>query len=260
MFDLLRFVCERIFGSSLFLSRECFEYLSSKLEILLIELIQQAFAITLRSKRTRFLGDDFQTILKCRSISPLFGYCCSSTTNRKRLFQTIRQDGRILFIQTDHSIDLINIHSSKNLFRKYPILSDRIDLHVEWLAIAGEQKDSPRKFILTKNSILNLEENFFLSSFIQSKTINEKIWNLFSNDSMALQTILPSLIQWCRKNICECLQQSCRLHKRRQLSSLLIILDYLLQNSSNSIEHHLYSLTPMITNCLLYQFEVNEKY
>lgn len=92
MFDLLRHVCELIFGSSLSLSRESFEYLSSNLHIIIIQLIQQSFSIVLRSKRTRLLGDDLQLILKCRGISPLFGYCCSSTTNTLPLFQVIHQD------------------------------------------------------------------------------------------------------------------------------------------------------------------------
>lgn len=252
MFDLLRFVCEQLFGSSLYLSRECFDYLSTRLQIILIEFLQQTFSITHRSKRTYVLGEDFQTILKCRSISPLFGYCCSSTINRKKLFQTLRQDGRILFRQTDKSIDLTNIHSMKYLFRIDPIV-----IHVEWLAINGEQREYPRKLSLVKNSILNLEQNLFLSELIQSKNFNPNVWNFFFDDPIALNTILAPLIQWCRKNICECLQYSCRLQKRRQLSSYLIILDYLLQNSSKIIEHYLHVLTPMITNCLLYQFEVN---
>jgi hypothetical protein len=98
MFDLFRFVCELIFGSSLSLSRECFDYLSSNLHNVIIQLIQQSFSNVLRSKRTRLLGDDLQLILKYRTISPLFGYCCSSTTDIIPLFQTIHQDVRILFI------------------------------------------------------------------------------------------------------------------------------------------------------------------
>ena len=253
MFDVLRFVCERIFGSSLFLSRECLDYLSNKLQMILIELIQQSFSIVLRSKRTRLLGDDLQIILKSRSISPLFGYCCTSTTNRKTIFQTIRQDGRILFTQTDLPIDLTNIKSS----RKYPIYSENILLHVEWLAIDGEQKDYPKKFSLLKYSILNHEQTLFLSSLIQSNHIDhQQIWNWISEDPIALNTILSPLIQWCRNQICECLQQSCRWEKRRQLTSCLIILDHLLQNSSKIIEHYLHVFTPIIINCLLYQFEV----
>ena len=106
MFDLLRYVCELIFGSSLSLSRESFDYLSSNIHVIIIQLIQQSFSIALRSKRTRLLGDDLQLILKCRSISPLFGYCCSSTTNTIPSFQTIHQHARTLFVQTNQSIDL----------------------------------------------------------------------------------------------------------------------------------------------------------
>jgi hypothetical protein len=110
MFDLLRFVCELIFGSSLALSRESFDYLSSNLHVILIQLIQQSFSIALRSKRTRLLGDDFQLVLKCRAISPLFGYCCSSTTDIIPLFQIVHQDARTLFNQTDVSINLNENH------------------------------------------------------------------------------------------------------------------------------------------------------
>lgn len=242
MFDLLRFVCEKIFGSSLFISRECFDYLSKKLQMIFIEVIHQSFAIALRSKRTRLCGDDLQIILKSHSISPLFGYC-----NPKTLFQTIRQDGRILFIQPDLPIDLMNIKSS----RKPSIFVDNILLHVEWLAIDGEQKEYPKKIFFSNSSILNHEQNLFLSSLIQSNDFN---W--ISADPSALNSILSPLIQWCRYHICECLQQNCRLEKRRQLTSYLIILDHLLQNSSKIIEHYLHVITPMITNCLLYQFEV----
>jgi hypothetical protein len=101
MFDLLGFVCELTFGSSLSLSQESFEYLSSNLHLNIIQLIQQSFSIALRSKRTQLLGDDLQLVLKCRAISPLYGYCCSSTTDTAPLFQTVRQDARMLFVQTD---------------------------------------------------------------------------------------------------------------------------------------------------------------
>lgn len=106
MFALLRFVCELVFGSSLSLSRECFEYLSSNLHAIVTEIIQQSFSITLRSKRTLLLGDDLQTILKCRAISPLYGYCCSSTTDRPPLFESISQFGRLLFVRVDAPIHL----------------------------------------------------------------------------------------------------------------------------------------------------------
>jgi len=110
MFELLRFVCELIFGSSLCLSCESFDYLSSNLQTIFIELIQQSFSIALRSKRTRLLGDDLQLVLKCRMISPLFGYCCSSTTDILPSFQTVYRDGRMLFVQTDVSINLNENH------------------------------------------------------------------------------------------------------------------------------------------------------
>jgi len=110
MFDLLRFVCELVFESSLFLSRESFDYLSTKLHAILIQLLQQSFSIALRSKRTRLLGDDLQLILKCRNISPLFGYCCSSTTDKIPSFQTVRQDARTFFVQTDLPMNLTEHH------------------------------------------------------------------------------------------------------------------------------------------------------
>lgn len=107
MFDLLRFVCELKFGSSLCLSRESFDYLSSNLNNLITELIQQSFLIALRSKRTRLLGDDLQLVLQCRSITPLYGYCCYSTTKYKLpMFETVRQYGRMLYMQPDVLIAL----------------------------------------------------------------------------------------------------------------------------------------------------------
>ncbi|CAF3937135.1 unnamed protein product, partial [Rotaria magnacalcarata] len=172
MFDLLRFICELIFGSSLSLSHECFDYLSFSLHSIVVQLIQQSFSIALRSKRTRLLGDDLQVILKCRAVSPLYGYCCSVATDKLELFETTRQLGRILFIRTDIPIDLKenlltitnNLYQNKNFShtktrKKHAVSCGDILLHVEWLALAGEQKSSPIKFSLLNNkSILNSEQ------------------------------------------------------------------------------------------------------
>ncbi len=259
MFDLLRIVCELVFGSSLSLSRESFDYLSSNLHAIIIQLIQQSFSIALRSKRTRLLGDDLQLILKCRAISPLFGFCCSSTTDIIPLFQTVRQDVRTLFVQNDVSI---NLHRNKNFqLEKVPkkciISSGDILLHVEWLAIAGEQKYPQMKSSLFDKSVLNVEQQLYLS-FLQSKNFNEEIWDFLRYDQIALNTILSQLIEWCRNNICECLIHSCRLQKRRQLAYYLSIIDCLLQNSLTTIDPYLHVLSPIIITCLLYEFEVRK--
>ncbi len=136
------------------------------------------------------------------------------------------------------------------------ISSDDIILHVEWLAINGEQKYYSRmKLFLFDKSLVNIEQQLYLS-LIQSNNFNEEIWNFLHYDQIALNTILSSLIEWCRINICECLIHSCRLQKRRQLAYYLKIIDCLLQNSSTTIDQYLYILSPMITTCLLYEFEV----
>jgi hypothetical protein len=124
---------------------------------------------------------------------------------------------------------------------------------VEWLAIGGEQKHHPRM----RSSLLklNIEQQLYLS-LIQSKNFNEEIWNILHYDQIALNTILLPLIEWCRINICECLIHSCRLQKRRQLAYYLTIIDCLLQNSSTIIDQYLYILSPIVTTCLLYEFEV----
>jgi hypothetical protein len=236
MFDLLRYVCELIFGSSLSLSRESFDYLSSNLHGIIIQLIQQSFSIALRSKRTRLLGDDLQLILQCRSISPLFGYCCSSTTNTIPSFQTPHQNK--------------NYHAEK-VPNKYIVSYDDIILHVEWLAIAGEQ-NLPQ---IKSSSLLNIEQQLYLS-FLQSKKFNEEIYNFLRYDQIALNSILSYLIEWCRTNICECLVHSCRLRQRRELAYYLTIIDCLLQNSSTTIDLYLHILSAIMMTCLLYEFEV----
>ncbi len=58
--------------------------------------------------------------------------------------------------------------------RKCIISCDDIILHVEWLAIDGEQKYSQMKSLLFNKSILNIEQQLYLS-FIQSKNFNEDI-------------------------------------------------------------------------------------
>ncbi|CAF4654927.1 unnamed protein product [Rotaria sp. Silwood1] len=270
MFDSLRFICELIFGSSLSLSHECFDYLSSNLHILVTQIIQQSLSIALRSKRTRLLGDDLQLILKCRGISPLYGYCCSVNTNKLPLFETTHQLGRMLFVQADatinlnenHLINTNNSYQNKNfqskMVRKNSVVAYRdILLHVEWLAIAGEQKNLQIKSSLFNKSILNIEQQLYLS-FLQSKNFNEEIWNFLRYDHIALNTILSYLIEWCRNNICECLIHSCRLKKRRQLASYLIFIDCLLQNSLVTINYYLHILSPIIMTCLLYEFEIDE--
>ncbi|CAF1970827.1 unnamed protein product [Rotaria magnacalcarata] len=272
MFDLLRFICELIFGSSLSLSHECFDYLSFSLRSIVVQLIQQSFSIALRSKRTRLLGDDLQVILKCRAVSPLYGYCCSVATDKLELFETTRQLGRILFIRTDIPIDLKenlltitnNLYQNKNFShtktrKKHAVSCGDILLHVEWLALAGEQKSSPIKFSLLNNkSILNSEQQLYLS-FLQSKNFNEEIWKFLSSDQTALNTVVSNLIDWCRNNICDCLVHSCRLTKRCQLVFYLTIIDCLLQNPLVTINHYLHHLSPIVMTCLLYEFEVDER-
>jgi hypothetical protein len=136
------------------------------------------------------------------------------------------------------------------------ISSGEIILHVEWLAIGGEQKHHPRiKSSLSNKLILNIEQQLYLS-LIQSQNFNEEFWRFLYDDQIALNTILSPLIEWCRINICECLVHSCRLQKRRQLVYYLTIIDCLLQNSSTMIDQYLYILSPMVTSCLLYEFEV----
>ena len=106
MFELLGFISEFLFGSSSLLSQDSFEYLSSHLHVLIHRFLQQSFAVALRSKRTRLLGEDLQVVLRCRALPPLFGYCCSSTANTEAPFQVVRQGTRTLFVQTDTCIDL----------------------------------------------------------------------------------------------------------------------------------------------------------
>ncbi|CAF5159435.1 unnamed protein product, partial [Rotaria magnacalcarata] len=132
-------------------------------------------------------------------------------------------------------------------------------LHVEWLALAGEQKSSPIKFSLLNNkSILNSEQQLYLS-FLQSKNFNEEIWKFLSSDQTALNTVVSNLIDWCRNNICDCLVHSCRLTKRCQLVFYLTIIDCLLQNPLVTINHYLHHLSPIVMTCLLYEFEVDER-
>jgi hypothetical protein len=132
-----------------------------------------------------------------------------------------------------------------------------IVLHVEWLAIAGEQNYPQMKSLLFNKSILNIEQQLYLS-FLQSKNFNKEIWDFLHYDQTALNTILSYLIEWCRNNICECLIHSCRLQKRRQLAYYLTIIDCLLQNSSTTIDYYLHILSPIIITCLLYEFEVRQ--
>ena len=250
MFDLLRFVSEQIFGSSLSLSRESLEYLSSNLHVIIIQLIQQSFSIALQSKRTRLLGDDLQLILKCRAISPLYGYCCSSTTDTIPLVQIVPHHTRTLFTQTDNLINL-----NENNFKNPVVACNDMIIYVEWLAIKGEQKDVQIKSSLFDKSILKTEQQLYLS-FLQSKYFNEEIFNFLRYDDIALNTILSNLIQWCKINICECLLHSSQLQKRHQLIYYLTIINFLLENSSIIIDHYLHILSPIVINCLLYEFEV----
>ena len=163
----------------------------------------------------------------------------------------------------ENSIYFSSTHRNKNCSlrkasQKYLLSSNDIILHVEWLAIGGEQKHPQMKPLLFGNkSILNIEQQLYLS-LIQSKNFNQEIWEFLHDDPIALNTILSPLIEWCRNNICECLTHSCRSQKRRQLAYYLTIIDCLLQNSSTTIDHYLHILSPIITNCLLYEFEVRE--
>ena len=140
---------------------------------------------------------------------------------------------------------------------KYIVSYDDIILHVEWLALAGEQKIPQIKSSLFDKSILNIEQQLYLS-FLQSKNFNQEIFNFLRYDQIALDTILSHLIEWCRNNICECLIHSCRLEKHRQLDYYLTIIDCLLQNSLKTIDSYLHILSPIIMTCLLYEFEVRK--
>ena len=252
MFELLRFVCELLFGSPLALSRECFDYLFSNLHTLVSRLIQQAFSLALRSKRTRLLGDDLQLVFRCHFISPLFGYSCSSRANRMPLFQTVRQNGRILYTQTDLLINLHRNHFHLSSF-------EEIFIQVEWLAIDGEQTSPQIQTILFDRSLLIQEKQLYFS-YLQLNPINENTSTFLRSDSIALNTILPNLIDWCRKNICECLIHNCRVQKRRQLAYHLTIIDCLLENTSIMINQYLYILSPIIITCFLYQYEVRIRF
>ncbi|CAF0761390.1 unnamed protein product [Adineta steineri] len=246
MFDLLRYVCEFLFGSSLALSQESFEYLSTNLHIIVIQIIQQSFLITLRSKRIRLLGDDLQLVLKHRAISPLFGYCCSSTTNK---------DISIKLNETTTNISRRNKRFQlENISKKCIVTCDDIIVHVEWLARAGEQKCAQIKSSFFDKSLLNNEQQLYLS-FLQSKTFNKEIQNSLRYDQIAINSILSYLIEWCRNNICDCLLHNYRLDKRRQLSYYLTIIDCLLENPSITINYYLHILSPIVINCLLYEFE-----
>ena len=108
MFNLLYLVSELLFGSSLSLSNDSFQYLSSQLTSISTQLLQESFSIALRSRRTQVLGDDFQLVLKYRYITPLFGYCCPSTTNTLSSCQLVRQGARTLFVQSEIPIEFTN--------------------------------------------------------------------------------------------------------------------------------------------------------
>ena len=142
----------------------------------------------------------------------------------------------------------------ENIEKKCIVSCEDILLHVEWLAIAGEQNYPPVKSLV---SVLNTEQQLYLS-FLQSNNFKEEIWNFLRYDQIALNTILSKLIEWCRHSICECLIHSCRLKKRCQLASYLTIVDCLLENPFININHYLHILSPIIMTCLLYEFEVRK--
>lgn len=135
--------------------------------------------------------------------------------------------------------------------------SNEILIHVEWLVKAGEQICSQIKPLSFNKSPLNIEQQLYLS-FLQSKSDDEEIRNHLCHNQIALDTVLPQLIEWCRYNICECLTHSCRLKKRCELASYLTIIDCLLQNPSPTINHYLHILSPIIITCLLSEFEVRK--
>lgn len=126
---------------------------------------------------------------------------------------------------------------------------------MEWLAIGGEQKYPQVKLSLVKRSILDSEQQLYLS-YLQSKNFNDEIWNFLRSDQIALNTVLANLIEDCRNNICECLVHNCQLKKRCQLSYYLTIIDSLLQNPLANIHNYIHILSPTILTCLLYEFEV----
>ena len=255
MFTLLRSVDELLFDAPTSLSNECFEYLSSSLCTISKQLIQESFSIALRVKRTRLLGDDFQSVLKYRALCPLFGYCCSSTDEIVSSFQTVHQGPRRFFLQADRIIDISQGSPSMHSDRLPTVTHDEILLHVEWLAIAGEQHNGQLRAVPVKTSLLRQEQQLYLS-FVQSKHATREIWNGLSDDELALNTSLADMTEWCRTNIRECLLHNCRAQKRRQLMHYLTTIESLLANPSSVADHYLPVWVSIVIRCLLYQFEV----
>lgn len=112
VFNCLYFVAELVFGSSLSLSHDCFQYLSSNVKFIITRLIQESLVIALRSRRTQLLIADFWVVFKYRNIEPLFGYCCSSTSNNLASFQLARQGARTLYVASDQSVDIRTVNQT----------------------------------------------------------------------------------------------------------------------------------------------------
>ena len=255
MFTLLRSVDELLFDASASLSNECFEYLSSCLCTISKQLIQESFSVALRAKRTRLLGDDFQSVLKHRALCPLFGYCCPSTNEIVSAFQTVHQGSRTFFVPSDRTIDIKKESASLHSDRLPTMTKEEVLLHVEWLAIAGEQHNGQIRPTPVEKSLLRREQQLYLS-FVQSNSATKEIGHVLCDDQLALNTSLAAMTAWCRKNIRECLLHNCRLQKRRLLIHFLGIIDSLLKNSSSLVDHYLPVWVPIVTTCLLYEFEV----
>lgn len=135
------------------------------------------------------------------------------------------------------------------------VSSQDLLLHVEWLAIAGEQHVPPVKCPLLSKSILHTEQQLYLS-FLQSNRLNDEIWKIIRADQLALDSVLGSLTERIRQQIRDCLLHSSRRVKRQQLVYHLTLIDGLLQNSSSTIDRYLPHWSSMLITCLLYRFEV----
>lgn len=138
------------------------------------------------------------------------------------------------------------------MIRKEPLL------HVEWLAIDGEQECLPMKSSRIDQSILRVEQQMYFS-FLQTNGLNDPIWRILRKDHLALDTVLSSLTDWCRMNISDCLLKHRRREKRRRLIHFITIINNLLTDSSSRVDHYLTLWLPMLMTILLYQFDVRKK-
>ena len=220
MFDLINFLCENFCGST---SEETFEFFSIHLRLLLKEILSETFSITLKSRRTRLIIDDFLTVVRRRNLSFFF------------------------------------FSSKENLFKRSSIVvvPREILLHVEWLAIDGEQKIFPVKSLRFDRSILRFQREIFFS-FLQSKSFDENLRQIFVDDQLAADICLSSLTEWFQMEIFDCLLHNVRREKRRQLRRILTLINiFLLKNSKRKTFNFSVYLSMFIT-CLFYPFDDND--